>query len=234
MMMDTKLLTLVVVGGLFFVVGQYIASQPQRAEQEVAAQREITVQGSGDVTAVPDVAVVRVGLTTGVRASAEEATNALAEQFEGILAAVRSLDVAEEDITTENLSVNPQYDFANGRQTLRGFEATETVRVKVRQPDRTGEIIAAAAAQGANQIGGVTFEIDDPDALQEEAQEKAIADARENAESLARSLDVNLGRVKNFNVTFGVPPGPPIFARGLEAIGGDAAVQAPPVPEVSH
>ena len=155
--MDAKVLIPVVVGGLFFVAGQYIASEPQRAEQEVAAQREITVQGAGEVTAVPDIAVATVGLTTGVRPTADEATQALSEQFTAILEAVKNLDVAEDDITTANLSVNPQYDFTNGRQTLRGFEATESVQIKVRQPDQTGAIIAAAAAQGANQIGGGGF-----------------------------------------------------------------------------
>src|SRR5687768_3448816 len=109
MMMDNRILIPVVIGGLFFVAGQFIASQPQRAEQEVAAQREITVQGTGKVTAVPDVAIITLGLTTGPRATAEEATNALTEQFTAIVEAVQDLGVKEEDITTTNLSVNPQY-----------------------------------------------------------------------------------------------------------------------------
>jgi uncharacterized protein YggE len=227
------LLPAVIVGGLFFIAGQYVASQPQRAEQEVAAERQITVQGTGKVTAVPDVGIITLGVTTGPQASAEAATQVLSERFSAVFDAVQEFDIAEEDITTTNLTVTPVYDFRDGQQTLRGFEASESVRIKVRDIDQVGGIVTAGTSQGANQVGGISFEIDDPDALQEEAQAAAIADARENAEELAGALDVGLGRVKTFEASFGAPPQPPFFARAaLEGVGGDAV--SPPVSEGSQ
>jgi uncharacterized protein len=229
--MDYRLTGMVVTGGLFYILGQYIASQPLRVEQEAAAEREITVQGTGEVTATPDVASISLGVTTGPQASADVATALLSKTFEAVVADVQRLGVKEEDITTTNLSVQPVYDFGEGERTLRGYEAFESIRIKVRDLDTTGDIVASASREGVNQVGGISFDIDDPDELQRRAEAAAIADARDNAEQLAEALEVRLGRVKTF--TSSDTPAPPVFARAaLESVGGDAA--GPPVPQGSQ
>jgi len=226
-MFNKDLFVAVVVGGLFFVLGQYVASQPQRLEQEIEANREITVTGTGEVTSRPDIALLTLGVNTGLQQTAEAALSELAREFEAVVAAVKAQGVAEEDIKTTNLSINPRYNFADGRQTLAGFEASESIRVKVRELHRAGETLSAATREGVNQAGDISFEVDDPQDLQLQAQENAIRQARENAERLAEALDARLGKVKRFSSSQGgVTPVPIPFRAEL---GGDSLDAAPPI-----
>lgn len=204
---------IVVLAGLFYVGGQYVASEPQRIEQEVEANREITVSGRGEVTARPDIATITVGVTTGRQKTAAAAMDLLAERINAVVASVQKEGIEEKDIKTTDLSVNPLYDFTDGQRRETGFEATESVQVKIRNLDSIGDVVSSATSQGANQTGGISFAIDEPESLQLAAQEKAIENARNNAEQLAKALDVKLGRVKSFSASIDSPEGPPVFAR---------------------
>lgn len=229
--METKLslIAIVVIGGLFYIAGQYIASQPQRIEQETQANREITVQGRGEVTARPDIAKLTVGVTTGPQQSAQVAMNILEKRINAVIDSIQSLGVKEEDIKTTNLSILPQYDYSDGKKILRGFEANEQVELKIRELDKIGTIMSQATGEGINQAGGIRFEIDNPQELQRNAQEKAIEDARKNAEQLAKALDVRLGDVKTFTAEVGTPPVTPLYARA-ELMAPDAGSGGPDVP----
>lgn len=229
-MEQKNLLIAVGLAGGLFILGQYVASQPQRIEQEVAANREITVSASAEVSAIPDVAILNLTVSTSVQKTADVALDNLARTFDNVLGAVKSSGVKEDDIKTTNLSISPRYNFNEGQQELLGFEASETIRIKVRQLDKTGEVLAAATAQGVNQAGGISFEIDEPKALQLEAQTKAIAKAEENAKELAKSLGENLGRVKAFSSSSSGSP-TTVFARAelaLEDVGGPGAPEVNP------
>ncbi|MBI3335086.1 MAG: SIMPL domain-containing protein [Candidatus Portnoybacteria bacterium] len=221
-------LTAVIVGGLFFLAGQYIASQPQRAQKEAELNREITVQGEGEVVAKPDIAKITLSVETAVLPTSQAATDALGEQAQRVLDAIEKADVAEKDMQTTNLAVNPVYDYTNNRQTVRGYQGTESVHVTVRKPDEAGAVVAAATAAGATQAGGISLEIDKPDDLKVEAQEKAIEQAREKAETLAKALGVSLGKVKTFSVS-DFPQAFPLYAAESKAIGVGGDVIAPPV-----
>lgn len=224
------LLGIVVLGGLFYLAGQHIASQPARVEQETEAKREITVQGRGEVKVRPDIASLTVGVQTDVQPSAKAAIDILTTRFNGVVSAVSAEGVADEDITTSNLNLNPSYDYREGRQTLRGFEANETITIKIRNLEKIGQIIASATSQGANQVGNISFTVDEPDELHTQAQALAIKDARQKADVLADELDVGLGDVKSFSAGVPSPEQPPIFARAaLEgaALGGDAQLPVP-------
>lgn len=221
-------LAAVVVGGLFYVLGQYVASQPQRLEKEAELRREITVQGHGEVQGKPDVARLTLGVQTGPQSSAKAALDILTRRFNAVASALKALGIKAEDIKTTNFSINPQYDFDGGSPRIRGFEASEQVQVTIRDLDRIGDVIAKTTLEGVNTVSGIAFEIDDPEALQIQAQEQAIHDAKKNAEQLARALGVGLGRVKTFSISAS-PPGPiPLFAE-RDAVGGQAP-PAPPVP----
>ena len=227
--MESKTLAkLIIIGGLFYLGGQYIASQPQRTEQEVQANREITVSGSGEVVARPDVARISLSVQTGPQATAASALEILATRFGSIVKAVENTGVEENDIKTTDLSVHPRYDYSDGRQELRGFEASETVEVTIRDLDSIVRVLAVATGEGVNQAGGLQLSVDDPDELQLEAQEQAIADARQKAEQLADALGVRLGRVKSFSSSGGDYRAQP-YALETAAL-GEADLVAPPVP----
>lgn len=222
-----KWMGLVVVGGIFYLAGQYLASAPQRTEQEQKAEREITVRGTGEVKATPDVAEISFGVTTGRMPTAEASVAALTEKFSQVAAVLKEMGIAEKDIETTNLSTHPVYNYRNESQTIDGYESSENVTVTIRETDKVGEIVARVTAAGVNQTGNINFKIDDPANLESKAREEAINDARENAEELVAALGVKLGRVKKFEVVDGMNP-PQLFrASALEV---DGLGSGPPVP----
>ncbi len=209
------------------MAGQYVASQPQRIQQEVEAGREIQIQGYGEIEARPNIGHVRVGVTIESQSTAENALRLLSEKFDRIVKAVEGVGVAEEDITTTDFQINPQYDYSDGRQILRGFGASETVQIKVRDLDTISDVIAKATAEGSNQVGGVTFESEEQTELEKRAQEVAIADARQKAQELARALGVQLGKVKFFSAS---PTQPPVQPYLLESVAKDTGGDLPGPP----
>lgn len=227
-----SLLVAVTVAGVLYIIGQYIASQPLRIQQEVEANREITVSGTAEVTAVPDIASITLGVTTGPQPSAERALALLTQRFNSVVASLEKLNVAEEDIKATNVSLNPEYDFVDGERRLRGYTASESVRVKIRDLENAGRVLAAATGEGVNQVSGLSFEIDDPAELEAQAQEEAIEDAQSKADRLAKALGTNLGEVKSFTASGGSQPPTPIFARAqLENVALD---EGPPLPAGSQ
>ena len=103
------------------------------------------------------------------------------------------------DIKTINYYISPQYDWNNGKQTLRGYLVSQDLSVKVRQMDKVSSIIEAAGTVGLNQIGNLSFEIDNPEKLREEARAKALAQAKEKAGTLANVVGVKLGKIISFS-----------------------------------
>lgn len=225
-----SLIAVVAIGGLFYLAGQYLASQPSRVSQEAEASREITVNGRAELDVRPDVARLTLGVQTGPQSTAEAALKILSDKFNGVVAAVEAAGVKEEDIKATNLSVQPIYDYTEGRQTLRGFEASESIEVTVRKLDTVGDVLARSTIEGVNQAGGLSFTVDDPEKLQQEAQKAAIEDAHQKARDLADALDVRLGDVKNFSASGVTPPGNPIPFYSRETAAADKAIEAPPVP----
>jgi len=227
-----SLLVAIIVGGLFYIGGQYVASSPLRIQQEVEANREITVTGTGDVTAIPDIATISLGLTTGPQPSAERALSILSSRFDGVVSSLGKAGIEDDDIKATNISLNPEYDYNEGQRKLRGYTATESVRVKIRDLDTTGQVIAAATGEGINQVGGLSFDIDDASLLEAEAQETAIEDAKEKAARLARALGAQLGEVKSFSASNGSVPPSPIYARAFAE--DETSAAGPPVPAGSQ
>ena len=211
----------VALGGVFFVAGQNVENRSDPAT--------ISVSGEGKVSAVPDIASLSFGVQTGRQKTAQAAMEKLSEDMNAVMEAVKETGVEEKDIRTESLRLFPAYDWNEGMQIPRGFEANQSLRVKVRDLDKVGEVLSAATNAGVNQAGGVSFTIDEPEELQREAREKAIDDAKKKAKELARDLGVTLGDLKGFNE--GGSPMPMYrgdYAMMEGGIGGGGG--APPMP----
>lgn len=217
----------VLVLGLLYVAGQYVGSLPERERQDQEERLEITVQGTGKVAVIPDIATIQLGVQIEPRPTAEDATTALTEKMNAVIAFVREQGIEDKDISTAQLSVTPSYDFNQSGRVLRGYEAQQTLTVKVRQVDTVGTLVSGSAGLGANQIGSVQFTTDDPRQLNVKAQQEAITDARTQAQALADSLDAKLGRITRFE-TGSQPTQPPIlFERGLTASDATQKLEVP-------
>lgn len=159
----------------------------------------ITVSGEGRVFAPPDIAELSFGLQTGRMHTAKDVIKKLQTNMDAIFRAVKGKGIEERDIRTEHFSLNPVYDWTEGGQVFRGFEASQSFRVKVRDLDQVDDVLTAATDAGANQAGNVQFTIDDPEQQRTRAREEAIREAEEKAQSLAVSLGKRLGKLRGFS-----------------------------------
>lgn len=154
----------------------------------------ISVSGSGSAFGAPDVAVLQLGVSV-LKPSVAEAREEAASAMEDVLDSMKDNDVEEKDIQTTRFSVQAEYDYEDGRQELRGFRVTNIVTAKLRDIDKTGEVLDDAIKAGGDlvEVQSVSFTIDDPEELREEARREAVEDARQKAETLAELTDVKLG-----------------------------------------
>ncbi len=174
----------------------------------------LSVSGEGKVTGSPDVAVVTLGVWHESKTVAE-AREAAAGSMTAMIDALKSNGVDEKDIQTTQFYIDPQYDYDDGRQTLRGYRVTNIVAAKIRDIDKTGDVIDAAVAAGGDdtQVQSLSFTIDDPSDLQAEARELAMKDAKEKAEALAKAGGISLGKPLSVSEsTYGYPPPIPYAA----------------------
>jgi len=154
----------------------------------------IEVEGRGKVTAQPDIALVTLGVVTeNQQVAAAQQENA--EIVARVIAELRREGVAEEDIETVFYSVEPQYDFIEGRQIFRGYRVVHNLRVTIRNMARAGQIIDAAVASGANTVGNIDFTVSDSERYYQMALTAASRDALQKALTIASSMGVVLNRV---------------------------------------
>lgn len=153
----------------------------------------ITVNGVGTAYGAPDTAVLDLGVNL-FNADVSAGMADVDQRMQAIRQALVEAGVEESDIRTTGLSVwrEQQYD-PQGNPTTERYNIWHNYNVTVRDPEQVGAVINAAVAAGANNIGGVTFTIADPSALERQAREEAIADARARAEHLAELTGVTLG-----------------------------------------
>lgn len=167
-----------------------------------------TVEGEGEALATPDQASFTVGVTQN-GASADVAKNAVTESTNKIIAALTQLGVKEADIKTQNYSVFPNQDFQpGGRGNITNYTANQELNVKVESVELANQALDVATAQGANNISGVQFTLDDQDTkkLEMEARKKAIADAKTKAKDIADAAGVRLGRIVSVREGSGMQP----------------------------
>jgi uncharacterized protein len=172
----------------------------------------VTVTGEGKVTAIPDIGVV--SLAVEMRAATVSAVQTqVTQKMNEIVAYLKGMDIDKKDIKTTQYSLYPdyRYDPQNGKQTLEGYRLNQQVEVKVRDLDKVGEAIGGAVDRGANQVGNLTFSIDDPEALKQQARLEAIAQAKSKASALAKAAGVRLGKVRSFNENVNAPSPYPIY-----------------------
>ena len=201
------------------------AAQP--AEVQAVGGTRLDVVAMGEVTRVPDVVNINAGVITQAP-TATEAIRQNAARMEAVRAALRSAGIADRDIQTSQLNLNPQYRFAENQPAqLIGYQAVNEVNVRFRDIAKTGAILDALVAQGANQINGPMLAIEHPETALDEARTRALANARARAELYARALGMHVARILSVSEAgVGYMPPPRPMARGMVA--GEAATQIVP------
>jgi uncharacterized protein YggE len=191
----------------------------------------IIVSGEGEATVAPDLAVLTLSVMREAK-TARAALDANNDAMAAVIAAMKSAGIKDRDLQTAGIQINPRYNYTNkpdGSQEaeLVAYQVTNTLSVRVRDVDKTGEILDKAVSLGVNQGGGIAFTNDNPAATVTEARTKAVANAMAKAKTLAEAAGVSLGRVLEITDQNMAPPPMPINAKAFDAAAGAAApVQA--------
>ncbi len=184
-----------------------------------------TVDGKGEVSAVPDTAFLNFGVTKESQ-SVENAKNQVNTVINQITKDLKQIGVEEKNIKTTNFSVNPNYDYTfPGRERITGYTVSANMEVKVKPIEKANNAIDIATKDGANQVGGVQFVLDDQKQkdLENEARMMAIKEAKSKAQSIASAAGIRLGRI--VDVKEGSSPRPIRYALPMAADLGQKAVE---------
>ncbi|HCC07302.1 MAG TPA: SIMPL domain-containing protein [Clostridiales bacterium] len=166
-----------------------------KADDAAAAlnRKTITVSGEAKVKVAPDIAYVNVGVRTEGK-TAVAAQQANAQKMTAVIDAIKKAGIDAKDLKTSNYYVNQMYTYENNTSKVTGYEATNTITVKVRDITKTGDIIDIASKMGSNITNGVTFGLVDETASYNEALSIAMKNAQGKANALATVVGVQLDK----------------------------------------
>lgn len=178
----------------------------------------VSFAGEGKVLALPDVAVANLSILTEA-VSSKTAQDENSRKSKAVTEFLKTQGIEERDIRTTGYNIYPQYKYPqNDRPEIASYQVNQMLEVRVRNLDMVSKILDGVVTAGVNQVNGLTFVIDDPEALKAQARAKAIEDAKEKASALRGQVGINLGRIVNFSENIGGVVGPyPIYARDMAA-----------------
>lgn len=181
----------------------------------------IHVTGTGRVVMKPDMAHVQIGVQT-FNADAQVAVAENNEKTQAIVDGIKALGVADKDIQTTQFSITPQHDWNKPQPNIVGFQVNNTIAVKIRNLDDIGKVLQTPVDAGANNVFGLSFTVEDPTPFKNEARVKAVADARQRAESMAKASGVRVGKpVSIVETSGGIPP---LYRTTLDKAGAETTV----------
>jgi hypothetical protein len=213
---------------MLFVLLAGILSSCSGVAQKDSGLRSMSVSGRGEVYLIPDVAYINIG----TRSEAVDVASALSDnnkQAQSITAVLSSMGIDPLDIQTTAFNVYPFQNYGmDGMPTELKYVVENTVNVKVRELNRLGEILDAVVRSGANQINGISFDVEDRKQAEADARRLAIQDATEKAQELAGLTGISLGELQNISVYSNGGPQPIYDAKGggYLAAGSSAPISA--------
>ena len=175
-----------------------VAAQTAPAPVPAALQEaSLTVTGTGEVAVAPDMARISLGVLAQAPTAAE-AVRAMSADMEKVLASLTAAGVSQDDIQTSGLRVDVQqtYDEATQSSRVTGYTAVTDVQVRVLDLTTLGQTLDAVVQDGANQMNGLTFDLQDRKPVLDEARRAAVADAADKAGLYAGAAGVTLGPIR--------------------------------------
>ena len=170
---------------------------PAANAAEAQHMRSLSVQGSGQATARPDMASARAGIESRA-VSPEKALAANTKVMNAIMTAIKRHGIAERDFETTSFDISPIYaqpGTRGGTPTIEAYQVSNQVIVRVRDLAKLGGLLSSLVEAGANRLNGVSFDIAEPAPLMETARKAAVADARKRAELYAAAAGVKITKV---------------------------------------
>ncbi|MFA6458936.1 MAG: SIMPL domain-containing protein [Candidatus Paceibacterota bacterium] len=207
----------------------------------------ISVNGKGEVMATPDIATFSFSVTETAKTVTEAQTAATAKSA-AALKAVRDAGIKDKDIQTISYTINPHYEYQEGvcpavmspyssvspcrpgKSVLTGYDVSQTILVKIRELDKAGTIFSSIGALGVQNVNGLDFSVDKPEAVKAQARALAITDAKTKANELAKQLGVKIIRITSYYENG--DQAYPMYGRGGSDMKLEVASMAAPAPEL--
>ncbi len=196
------------------------------------SRNTLSAEGTGRIYAKPDLALINFSVITEGK-TVGDAISENSKKMNAVSAALKESGVEEKDIKTAGFNLYPRYEYrssgvySSGQRILAGYEARQSLEVKIRELDQIGAIIGQATEKGANQVGELSFTIDDQDLLKSQARKEAVKEAKGKAEAIAGSLGVDLVKVVSYNENSVIPS---YYRSSMEGLGiGGAGASEPQI-----
>ena len=189
--------------------------------------REITVSGEGRTFAVPDIALIQLGVVTeGLKIGDVVRENT--EKMNNILKEIKALGIEEKDIKTTTYNLAPRYEWTeDGKRIFKGYTLTQQINVKIRNFEKIGDVLEKSTEKGANLVGDLQFSIDEPEKVRQEARKEAIERAKTKASQIATDSGLKLVKLVNVYEDYYPRTYSDTLYKSLEATGG-GEIAAPP------
>jgi uncharacterized protein YggE len=207
-------LAVAVIAGPALAPHSILAADPSTTTPE----HTISVSGTGSVVISPDIADLRLGVSITAK-TVKDARASNARSMTAVIAALKKLGIADRDIQTTILTLQPVYDYSSNSSAprLTGYQLSNAIAVTIRNLDNIGDAIDGALAAGATTMDGVTFRVENQAAAEAQARTAAMAEAKSKAQTLASAAGVSLGTVASISET--VAPIPyPVYYGAMAAV----------------
>jgi uncharacterized protein len=204
------------------ILAIFLLASTNRVVNTAATTNTVSFSGEGKVVAKPDIAKVNLSIVTDALTS-KAAQDDNSKKSKAVTDYLKKQDINDKDIKTTGYNIYPQYKYPQygGQPTITGYQVNQSMEIKIRDLDRVSDILDGVVAAETNQVNGLSFEIDNPEALKTDARKKAIDDAESKAEELEDQLGVDLGKIVNFSEGIGGFPIPVYYEKALDVgIGG--------------
>lgn len=194
------------------------------ADPTATPEHTISVSGTGSVVISPDIADLRLGVTITAK-TVKDARAGNAKAMTAVIASLKKLGIADQDIQTTILSLQPVYDYSSNSSAprLTGYSLSNAIAVTIRDLDKVGDAIDGALAAGATTMDGVTFRVADQAAAEKQAREVAMAEAKAKAQTLASAAGVTIKGVASISETVAPVPYPVYYGAMAGAATRDVA-----------
>jgi len=167
------------------------AQSPQQSQPQGPV---VVTTGEGIVKRAPDRVWVSIAAESRAR-TAREAQRANAEAMNAVMAKLKGMSLGADSIRTLAYDLQPEFDYRDGKRTLRGYVARNSIEVRVDDIERVGEVLELAVASGATSVSGVRFDLKQREAVEREALKLAVADARQRADAAASGAGMTIAGV---------------------------------------
>lgn len=194
----------IIIGLLLAPLAALAQTPPVGQSTDRPPEHTLSVTGTGTITVAPDLADVTLGVQVQ-RANLTAAHDEAARLMSDVVAALRALGIADADIQTSIFNVSPVIDYSGMTQRITGYSVLNLVMIHVRDLDKLAAVIDDSVAAGASTVQGVTFRVDDPSAIENQAREAAVRDARSRADTLAAAAGVQITGVASISESYNAP-----------------------------